>query len=92
MRISNISPALNQAILLKRAKSLETQAKQLRNLAETVQEKSVQDELTKEMKQPEQDINLLRAALLIARLDNSEIEIEHYLNAVEDMQKVFALN
>lgn len=82
-----LNPALNQAILLKRAKSLETQAKQLRDLAETVQESSTQDELTKEMKQPEQDINLLRAALLIARLDNSEIEIEHYLNFVEDMAK-----
>ncbi|SVB49613.1 uncharacterized protein METZ01_LOCUS202467, partial [marine metagenome] len=82
-----LNPALNQVILLKRAKSLEIQAKQLRNLAETVQQISVQDELAKEMKQPEQDINLLRAALLIARLDNSEIEIDHYLNAVEDMAK-----
>ena len=82
-----LNPTLNQAILLKRAKSLEIQAKQLRNLAETVQETSVQDELAKEMKQPDRDINLLRAALLIARLDNSEVEIEHYLNAVEDMAK-----
>ena len=76
---------INQSLLRKRAEILETQARQLRWLAAKVHERATQEALTKELEQDEPKIDLLRAALLIARLDNGEIEIEHYLKTVDDM-------
>ncbi len=76
---------LNQNLLRKRAETLEVQARQLRWLAAAVHERATQDALLKELDQDEPKINLLRAALLIARLDNGEIEIEHYLKTVDSM-------
>ena len=76
---------LNQNLIRKRAEQLETQAKQLRRLADIVHEKSVQDQLIKLMDLPENKINLLHAALLISRLDNAELEIAHYKRTVRSM-------
>jgi len=76
---------LNQNLIRKRAEQLETEANQLRRLADIVHEKSVQDQLIKLMDHPKNKTDLLHAALLISRLDNAELEIAHYKRTVDGM-------
>ncbi len=94
--INQLKPhaSINQNLLRKRAETLEAQARQFRWLAAAVHERATQDALLKELDQDESKINLLRAALLIARLDNGEIEIEHYLKTLDSMAETIkgALN
>ena len=77
--------AINQNLLRTRAETLEQQAQQLRRLASAVHEKAIQDALSKELDQAEDKVDLLKAALLLAQLDNAEIEIDHYLKTVDGM-------
>jgi serine protease Do len=72
-------------ILRDRAKFLEQQAAQLRDLASAVHHKQVQTELVKALAAKEDDIDLLSAALLIAKLDNDELDIAVYCKEVERM-------
>jgi regulator of sirC expression with transglutaminase-like and TPR domain len=72
-------------VLRERAKLLEQQAAQLRALAATVHEKQVQSELVKLLQAKEADIDLLTAALLIARLDNDELDIAAYRKEIDRM-------
>ena len=73
------------AVLLRRAGELEKRAAQMRKLAQAVQEKAVLDELERALKGKEEEIDLLTAALLIARLDNDEVDVEAYRAEVERM-------
>jgi regulator of sirC expression with transglutaminase-like and TPR domain len=68
-----------------RARLLEQQAKQLRRLAVAVHQRRVRDRLAKLFKADEEKVDLLRAALLIARHDNDEVDVEAYLKEVERM-------
>jgi regulator of sirC expression with transglutaminase-like and TPR domain len=72
-------------VLRERAKLLEEQAMQLRELALAVHYKRVQADLAKTLQSSEEDINLLQAALLVARLDNDELDIDVYRKEVERM-------
>jgi len=66
-------------VLQRQARKLEKTARRLRELAAGIQLKSVQQEILKGLSQKEDDIDLLRLALLVARIDNPELEIETYV-------------
>jgi serine protease Do len=61
-----------------RAKQMEQQATQLRKLASTVHERRVQRDLVKVLEGEDAAIDLFHAALLIAILDNDEVDVESY--------------
>ena len=72
-------------VLRDRARLLEQQAAELRELATAVHEKRVQMELVKTLAAKEDDIDLLTAALLIAKLDNEDLDIAAYRKEIERM-------
>ncbi|MBL69795.1 MAG: hypothetical protein CMO74_15360 [Verrucomicrobiales bacterium] len=76
---------LNNELLRKRADLLEAQAGQLRRLANLVHERAVQDALRAEFKKDDAKVNLLRAALLVGKLDNADIDLAHYEKEVGEM-------
>jgi regulator of sirC expression with transglutaminase-like and TPR domain len=75
--------AASVTVLRERARILEQQAVQLRQLALAVHQKRVQAELVKALQPKEDDIDLLHAALLIARLDNDELDVDAYRKACD---------
>ncbi len=75
------------AALRHRAKQLEQQAARLRELALAVHHRAVLKELEKVVAGKEADIDLLHAALLIARLDDEELDVAAYRRQVERMAK-----
>ncbi len=77
--------ALGTQVLRERARLLEEQAKELRRLAAAVHERNVLDDLARVLRGKEADIDLLHAALLIARLDNEEVDVEAYRKEIERM-------
>jgi S1-C subfamily serine protease/regulator of sirC expression with transglutaminase-like and TPR domain len=66
-----------------RAAQLERQAVQLRQLARDVDAQQVTELLAKALRAPEDQIDLLHAALLIARLDNPDVDVEAYRRQVD---------
>src|SRR5262249_39677679 len=70
-----------------RAAELELQAAKLKELAARVHQQRVYDELGKALSGPEEKIDLLHAALLLAKLDNEEVDVDVYRNEVERMAK-----
>jgi regulator of sirC expression with transglutaminase-like and TPR domain len=75
------------SLLRERARQLERQAAQLRELAREVHHRRTLKELAAAVAGKEQDIDLLRAALLIARLDNEELDVDHYRKEVERLAR-----
>ncbi len=80
-------PVVGAAILRDRARDLEEQAANLRKLAQTLHQERCLAELTGVLKAADKDTDLLRAALIVARLDNEELDIDSYLREVERMAK-----
>jgi regulator of sirC expression with transglutaminase-like and TPR domain len=78
------------AALRERARLLEQQAAQLRQLALAVHQQTVLADLVRILKGKEEDIDLLHGALLIARLDNDEVDIAAYRGEVERMARKIA--
>ena len=74
-------------ILRREAQSLEDRAKQIRELAVAVHARRTQDELKKAIDVGDKPIDLLQAALLIARLDNDEVDVNGYLAQLDRMAK-----
>ncbi len=70
-----------------RAKHLEEQAAQLRQLAREVHHQQVIDRLSKLGGLPDEKIELLPAALLLARLDNDEVDVEAYQRQVDRLAR-----
>src|SRR5438105_1139868 len=79
--------AAGMSVLRDRARRLEEQAAQMRQLAQAVHQKQVQGELLKVLRGKEDDIDLLHAALLIARLDNEELDVDGYRREIERMPR-----
>ena len=75
------------AFLRERAKQLEQQAVQLRKLATAVHERRVQGELLKVLDGADADIDLFHAALLVAQLDNDEIDVDAFRKLLERMAR-----
>ncbi len=82
------SGEISQAGELKeRARELEREARELRRKAAQLHGETVRAELVKALSGPEENIDLFHAALLIARLDNAELDIEPYRQQVADMAR-----
>ncbi|QDU59210.1 putative periplasmic serine endoprotease DegP-like precursor [Planctomycetes bacterium Pan216] len=64
--------------LRRKARRLQREARLLERLAEKVHEERIRGELAKETAKPEEEIDLIRAALLIAQLDNDELDVSSY--------------
>jgi regulator of sirC expression with transglutaminase-like and TPR domain len=78
------------AALRQQARLLEQQAAQLRRLALALHAREVLTELTGLLKGKEESIDLVHAALLIARLDNDEVDVDSYRAEVERMARKVA--
>jgi regulator of sirC expression with transglutaminase-like and TPR domain len=72
-------------VLRQRAVALDLRARQLRNLAEAAHERRVIDALVAALSNPEDGIDLFRCALLVAQLDNAEVDVEAYVQELEHM-------
>jgi serine protease Do len=75
------------SVLRQRAKKLEQQAQQLRKLADLVHQKRVRAELAKLLQGKEEEIDLFRAALLIAWIDNDDLDIAASQQQLERMAR-----
>jgi regulator of sirC expression with transglutaminase-like and TPR domain len=79
-------PVAGATLLRDRARDLEEQAAQLRKLAEALHQERCLVQLTRLMK-ADMDTDLLRAALVVAWLDNEELDVDAYVREVERMAK-----
>ncbi len=70
---SGTSQALHE-----RAAELEKEARQLKALASEIHQERIQTELASLFKQDEAGVDLAQAALLVAKLDNPELDVEAY--------------
>lgn len=73
--------------LKERARELEREARELRRRAAQWHGEAVRAELVQALSGAEEKIDLFHAALLIARLDNAELDIEPYRQQVADMAR-----
>jgi len=89
--IEELAPDAAPAALVLResAKRLEQQAAQLRRLASAVYQRRVLDELLFALgrpgEKPQQEIDQFHAALLLARLDNDELDVDAYRREFDRM-------
>ncbi len=83
-RLSPEGPAASVA-LRERARELEQQAERLKQLANDVHTKKVQDGLRKVTEGDDDKVDLLAAALWIAALDNEELDVADYLREIDDL-------
>lgn len=74
-------------VLRARAEELEKQAARLKELAGKVHQQGVFDELHKVLGEPEAKIDLIHAALLLAKLDNEEVDVDAYRADVDRMAR-----
>ncbi len=72
-------------VLRDRARLLEQQARQLRELAQVVHHRRATTAIQKSLSQPDAKIDLLHAALLIAWLDNDELDVDAYRRQFDRM-------
>ncbi len=69
------------------AKRLELQAKRLRDLAGDIHRARTLAEFRQAVEDDDDQIDLMRAALLIAKLDNAEVDVDAYLRDVDKLAK-----
>jgi len=74
-----------EAALQQSAKRLEHQAARLRELSAVVHQRRIHTQLSRVMAAKEDKIDLLHAGLLIARLDNAEVDVAAYLRIAKRM-------
>jgi regulator of sirC expression with transglutaminase-like and TPR domain/S1-C subfamily serine protease len=79
--------AAGVAVLLEKARELDHQAASLRQLAQTIHRQSVIAELTRLTDGKGDDIDLVHAALLVAKLDNDEVDVDAYRDEVDRMAR-----
>ncbi len=68
----------SRAALLERARTLDRQAQQMRRIASALHVHSVEQALIKALDAPDSKIDLFHAALLVAKLDHAELDVEAY--------------
>jgi len=76
--------------LREKAALLEKQAERLRLLASAAHETRVIADLTACVSMPEEKIDLIRAGLLLARLDNDEVDVDAYRDQFERLGRELA--
>ena len=79
----------SRSALEARALSLERQAQRLRELSLAVHERRIRERLSSILAEDPSEVDLLHAALLIAALDNDELDVDVYLETVSDMAEEF---
>jgi serine protease Do len=79
--------AASMDLLRERARKLEKEADQLRKLAQTVHHQRCLDDLAAEAGKADKDMDLARAALLLARLDNEELDVGIYLKDLDRLAR-----
>lgn len=72
-------------VLRREAKLLEQRAQRMRELAVAVHARRTQQELANELAKKTEDFDLLRAALLLSRIDNEEVDVDVYLEEVDQL-------
>jgi regulator of sirC expression with transglutaminase-like and TPR domain len=78
-------PVAARSLLEQRAKSLEDQAASLRKLGRDMHRQAISREIVRLMQRPADQAELLRAALLVAKHDNADLDIDSYLQTVQHM-------
>tara|TARA_Y100000766_G_scaffold282908_1_gene297239 strand:- start:1372 stop:3543 length:2172 start_codon:yes stop_codon:yes gene_type:complete len=86
--ITRASKVPNQALrhLSAEAERLGRQATQLRKAAKLLQRRLVSDQIVALFNKDEKDIDLFKACLLIAKIDNADIDIEYYQRQLKTMK------
>jgi serine protease Do len=84
------APGDGMRLLRERALQLEKQAEQLRQVAQLVHQGRVLDELRSVTGGDEAKVDLFRGALLIAKLDNEELETETYVREIDRLARDIA--
>ncbi|MBI1832386.1 MAG: trypsin-like peptidase domain-containing protein, partial [Planctomycetes bacterium] len=80
----------NASLLRDKARQLEKQAEQLRLLAQRVHQERCLGELVELFKAPEAKVDLARAALLLALLDNEELDVDFYVAEIDRLARLVA--
>lgn len=78
-------PVAARRVLEQRAKVLEEQASNLRKLERDMHRQAIARELVRLLQRPADQAELLRSALLVAKHDNPELDIESSLQTVQHM-------
>jgi regulator of sirC expression with transglutaminase-like and TPR domain len=78
-------PQLARHTLQERARILEKQAAELREMGDRIHRQAVQKELQEELSKPEESIDLFKASLLVAKFDNPDLEIAPYQEEIAEM-------
>jgi regulator of sirC expression with transglutaminase-like and TPR domain len=76
--IAQLSPGGERTELLTRAARLEKEAGELRRAASASHARTTESALMKALQGPEEKIDLFHAALLVAKLDNPEVDVGAY--------------
>jgi regulator of sirC expression with transglutaminase-like and TPR domain len=71
--------AAARSIIIEKRRDLEKQTAALRELEKDLHRRTATQDLLAELAQPEDQIDLLRASLLLARHDNPEVELAQYM-------------
>jgi len=74
-----------RSFLSARARALESEAARFRALAARLHQDQLREELARELDRPTPEINLARAALLVARHDDPDVDVEAYLRQLESL-------
>ncbi len=82
------TPSASALLLRDKANELEKQAEQLRKLAQTVHHERTIAELVELLKAPDAKADLALAALLVARLDNEELDIDAYRAEIDRLARL----
>lgn len=84
--VKHPGPAISR--LRDKARELEEQAEKLRDLAKKVHHERCLEELAAALKGDDAKADLIRAALIIARIDNEELDVDAYRQEVDRLARV----
>lgn len=87
------SPASTSKLIAEKAKQLEQRAQELRRYADDVHRRAIAQAIAKSVKGKDEQIDLLKVCLLIAHLDDREIDVDGYqkqfVRMVNEVKKRF---
>ena len=86
----SVHPAQAASVLREQAAELDARAERLRDLARAAHQRRAIDDLRRLLSQDEATIDLFRAGLLVARLDNEEVDVDAYCEEIERMAREVA--
>jgi serine protease Do len=83
-------PDESAMLLRERARKLDEEASRLRQLAQTVHHERCLADIAQIFQRADAKVDLLRAALLLARLDNEDLDVDAYLREVDRLGRSVA--